>query len=129
MRVVIITRSVVGQSESRIHKGNGRQIAGTRVTQELRVESPNRDVLGPPTFCIGCARRLGLASILNGVAAQQEMCRQTIAGGQTATSLTSRRTPKEPVCLQLSKAAPEATPTSNCTGGKVNRLRVAGLSE
>ena len=32
-------------------------------------------------------------------------------------------------CLQLSKAAPEATPTSNCTGGKVNRLRVAGLSE
>jgi len=47
MRVVIITRSVVGQSESRIHKGNGRQIAGTRVTQELRVESPNRDVLGP----------------------------------------------------------------------------------
>ena len=47
-----------------------------------------RDADLSPAFCIGCTRRLGLASVLNGVAAQQEMCRQTIAVSQTKDDLS-----------------------------------------
>ena len=36
-----------------------------------------------PSFCIDSTRCLGLAGELNSVAAQQQMCGQTIAGGQT----------------------------------------------
>src|SRR5215469_13537276 len=36
-----------------------------------------------PAFCIGSTRCLGLASVLNSITTQQQMCRQTIAGGQT----------------------------------------------
>ena len=36
-----------------------------------------------PAFCIGSARCLGLAGVLNSITAQHQMCRQTIAGGQT----------------------------------------------
>jgi hypothetical protein len=47
-----------------------------------------RDANLSPAVCIGCARRLGLASVLNGVAAQQKMCRETIAGSQTKDDLS-----------------------------------------
>ena len=33
-----------------------------------------------PAFCVRCSRRFGLAGVLNGVAAEQKMCRQAIAG-------------------------------------------------
>jgi hypothetical protein len=39
-----------------------------------------RDADLAPGLCIGCTRRLGLASVLNGVTAYQKMCRQTITG-------------------------------------------------
>lgn len=47
-----------------------------------------RDANLSPALCIRCTRRLGLASVLNGVTAQQEMCRQTIAGSQTKDDLS-----------------------------------------
>jgi hypothetical protein len=40
-----------------------------------------------PAFCIGSSRCLGLAGVLNSITAQQQMCRQTIAGGQTKDNL------------------------------------------
>src|SRR5215467_2694486 len=40
-----------------------------------------------PAFCIGSTRCLGLAGVLNSITAQQQMCRQTIAGGQTKDHL------------------------------------------
>ena len=36
-----------------------------------------------PAFCIGSTLCLGLAGVLNRITAQQQMCRQTIAGGKT----------------------------------------------
>ena len=36
-----------------------------------------------PSFCIGSTRCLGLTGVLNSITAQHQMCRQTIAGGQT----------------------------------------------
>ena len=39
-------------------------------------------------FGIGCTGRLGLASVLNGVTAQQEMRGQAIAGSQTKDDLS-----------------------------------------
>jgi hypothetical protein len=46
-----------------------------------------RDADLSPPFCIGCTCCLGLDSELNGVAAQQKMCRQTIAGSQKEDEL------------------------------------------
>src|SRR6516225_10972124 len=36
-----------------------------------------------PAFWIGSTRCLGLTGVLNSITAQHQMCRQTIAGGQT----------------------------------------------
>src|ERR1700738_1056508 len=47
-----------------------------------------RDANLSPAFGIGGARRLGLGSVLKGITAQQEMCRQTIAGSQTKDNLS-----------------------------------------
>src|SRR3981081_860199 len=40
-----------------------------------------------PAFRIGGTHRLGLAGVLNGVTADQKMCRQTITSGQTKDDL------------------------------------------
>jgi hypothetical protein len=39
-------------------------------------------------ICIGCTNRFGFGSVLNGVAAQEHMRRQTIAGSQTKYDLS-----------------------------------------
>ena len=41
-----------------------------------------------PAFRIGGTRRLGLAGVLNGVTADQKMCRQTITSSQTKDDLS-----------------------------------------
>ncbi len=46
-----------------------------------------RDADLSPAFGVGRTSRFGLASVLNGVAAQQKMCRQTIAGSQAKDDL------------------------------------------
>ena len=66
---------------------------GARIRSELQSRQGARSVNVcqnahlSPAFSIGCARRLGLAGVLHGVTAQQEMCRQTIAGRQMKDDL------------------------------------------
>ena len=46
-----------------------------------------RDANLSPAVCLGRTSRLGFASVPNGVAPQQQMCRQAIAGRQTKDDL------------------------------------------
>ena len=57
-----------------------RAIAGDIADGRTSAVDVCRDAHLSPTVCIGCTRRLGLASVLHGVPAQQEMGRETIAG-------------------------------------------------